>query len=136
MKFVLDCSVAASWCFEDETTSYTEKVLTTLNKNYQARVPSLWPFEMSNVLLLAERKKRVGLLTISTFKNTLSILPIEVDHGATDRALDTIFELGREMQLTAYDAAYLELAFREKIPLASLDKTLVRAAREINIAIF
>lgn len=136
MKFVLDCSVAASWCFEDETTPYTEKVLTSLSKNYLARVPSIWPFEMSNVLLLAERKKRVSLLTISTFKNTLSILPIEVDHGATDRALDTIFELGREMQLTAYDAAYLELAFREKIPLASLDKTLLRAAREINITTF
>lgn len=136
MKFVLDCSVTMSWCFEDEIDDYTENVLNALSQNYQARVPTIWKYEISNVLLLTERKKRISLLKANNFKNALSSLPITVDHGATDRALDTIFELGRELQLTAYDASYLELAFREKIPIATNDKELIKAAKKISIERF
>jgi len=137
MKFVLDCSVTMSWCFEDESNIYTENVLDSLqNKEYEARVPPIWKLEVINVLLLTERKKRISNHVASNFKNILNILPISIDLFSTDRTFDTVYELARELHITAYDAAYLELAIRENIPLATLDNDLVKAAKKIKIKLF
>lgn len=136
MKFVLDCSVTMAWCFEDEINAYTEKVLTALQKNHEAKVPPLWKLEVINTLLGAQRKKRISLFAANNFKNALTSLPVQVDHASTDRSFDTVFELACQLQLSAYDAAYLELAFREKIPLATLDMALLKAAKKLNIERF
>lgn len=136
MKFTLDCSVTLAWCFEDEATTYTESILNCLKRNSHAKVPPIWRLEVINVLLLAERKNRINTLIANNFKNTLTVLPIEVDSSADERIFDTVYELGRELKLTAYDAAYLEIALREKIPVATLDAALIRAAKKINIEIF
>lgn len=136
MKFVLDCSVTMTWCFEDENTSYTEKVLNCLREGYEAKVPSLWKLEVCNVLLLAERKKRIMAHTANNFKFALTVLPIKIDNTVNDRIFDTVFELARELQLTVYDATYLELALREKFPIATLDSALIKAANKIGIKRF
>ncbi len=125
-----------AWCFEDETNAYTETVLDKLNSGQTALMPTIWKFGVSNVLLIIQRKQRISLLKANNFKNALTSLPIHIDHGSTDRAFDTVFEIGRELGLTAYDSAYLELAFREKIPLAIQDKALIKAAQEISVDIF
>src|SRR5262249_45241568 len=108
MKFVLDCSVTMAWCFEDESNTYSENILNSFQKNYIATVPSIWRLEVANVLLLSERKKRINSLTANNFKNALTTLPIDVDLLADKRVFDTVYELGRELNLTIYDATYLE----------------------------
>ncbi len=133
MKFVLDCSVTMAWCFEDEVNEYTEKVLDFLQKKNEARVPPIWKLEVINVLLLAQKKKKIDGLIATNFKNALLNLPIHIDHTATDRAFETVFEIGKECDLTSYDASYLELAFREKIPIATQDNALIKAARKIHV---
>ncbi|MFT3741412.1 MAG: type II toxin-antitoxin system VapC family toxin [Gammaproteobacteria bacterium] len=134
-SFVLDCSVTMSWCFEDEKTQYSEKILASLN-GHVAKVPPLWPIEVSNVLLLTIRKQCISPLIAHQFKSALATLPIEIEEAATKRVFDTVFTLAQELKLTAYDATYLELAQREKIPLASLDKQLIHAAEKMNIPLF
>lgn len=136
MKFVLDCSVTMSWCFEDEINDYTENVLTSLRKQNSAIVPPIWKLEVANVLLLAQRKKRISSLIANNFKSSLGALPIHTDLSANDRIFDTVYELARELQLTAYDAAYLELALREQVPLATQDSALILAAKAIKIILF
>jgi predicted nucleic acid-binding protein len=136
MNFVLDCSVTMAWCFEDEMSVYTENVLEALRKGRSAKVPPIWRLEVANVLLLSERKKRISRLISNNFKNALTSLPITIDSLANDRIFDTVYELAHELSLTIYDAAYLELALRERIPIATLDTDLSRAAKKIHIEIF
>jgi predicted nucleic acid-binding protein len=136
MKFVLDCSVTMAWCFEDESNSYTESVLDSLLKGHEAKVPPLWRLEVSNVLLLAIKKRRINSLIANNFKNTLTQLPIQTDESASERVFDTVFELGKELDLTAYDAAYFELALRENIPIATQDSQIIKAAKKQKIKIF
>ncbi|MBV8801703.1 MAG: type II toxin-antitoxin system VapC family toxin [Gammaproteobacteria bacterium] len=135
MKFVLDCSVTMAWCFEDETNPYTEWILDSLSKGYEAIVPPLWRLEVINVLLLAIRKNRINSLTAHNFKNTLTQLPITIVENASGRVFDTVFELAKELNLSAYDAAYFELAFREKIPIATQDLAVIKAAQRQKIAV-
>lgn len=133
MKFVLDCSITMAWCFEDKSEAYSESILSALKNGYLARVPPIWKLEVCNVLLITERKKRIDSFIANNFKNALSVLPISVDNSANDRVFDTVFELARELRLTVYDTAYLELAIREKIPIASLDRALIEAARKVHV---
>ncbi len=133
MKFVLDCSVTMAWCFEDEGNTYTEKILDFLQKKNEARVPPIWKLEVINVLLLAEKKKRIDRLIAANFKNALLHLPIHIDHTATDRVFETVFEIAKECDLSSYDASYLELAFREKIPIATQDEALIKAASKVHV---
>ncbi|MCL5884153.1 MAG: type II toxin-antitoxin system VapC family toxin [Deltaproteobacteria bacterium] len=132
--FVLDCSVAMAWCFGDETNPYSEAVLQGLADN-GAVAPSIWPLEMANVLLVAERRKRISKAQSRRFVELLQALPIAVDDVSAARAWDGVLSLAREQQLSAYDAAYLELAMREGLPLATLDGALRKAARSCGVAL-
>ncbi len=131
-EFVLDCSITMAWCFEDESTAFTEFVLDGLQDS-SAKVPNLWPLEVANVLLIAERKKRLSFFQAVNFKSSLEALPIIIDPLTSSRAFETIFELAREYKLTSYDAAYLELAWREKLPLCTLDAALKKTAQTIGV---
>ena len=128
--FVLDCSVAMAWCFEDEANEKSQNCLQYLKKS-KAVVPSIWSLEVMNVLQVSEKKKRIQAEQSNLFIKLLSILPIEVDLSSNlNKGITTI---SREYGLTTYDAAYLELAVRKKIPLASLDKLLCRMAKMANV---
>lgn len=129
--FVIDCSITMAWCFEDESNDYTDTILEKL-KEATAIVPTIWPLEVANVLLLSKKNKRITEVQSASFVDALSALPIVVDPSTTSRAMHSIFALARQSDLTVYDAAYLELAIRERIPLFTLDKGLIKAAKKWN----
>jgi predicted nucleic acid-binding protein len=125
---VLDNSVTMAWCFDDEATPYTEELLNWCASGVTVHVPSIWPLEVTNVLLNAQRKGRVTDKRIEEFLEVLSKLPIHIDPVSMKRAAYDIRKLAQSHRLTSYDAAYLELAIREALPLASLDGDLKKAA--------
>lgn len=133
-RFVLDTSVAASWFFEDEGGDYSSAVLESLN-NAEAFVPSLWSLEITNVLIIAERRKRCSEAEAARFIELLDNLPITIDEDTAQRAMNTTYQLAREYGLTAYDAAYLELAMRLGAPLATSDRQLAEAAHKAGVDI-
>jgi predicted nucleic acid-binding protein len=128
--FVVDTSVATAWCFEDEATKITEAALDRL-LDEQALVPAIWPLEVANVLLVAERRGRLSEAQATRFAQLVGQLPIDVDDAATD--VPSIIAAGRQHGLSAYDASYLVLAERHGIPLATLDRDLARAARKAGV---
>lgn len=132
--FVLDCSMAMAWCFEDETTSYSEAVLDLL-ETHQAIVPAIWFLEVGNVLLVAERRKRLSSEQAIAFKSALTALPIVADDSPAIKGIHTIFDLAKQHNLSTYDAAYLEVAYHHKLPIATLDNALKKAAIAMKIEI-
>ena len=130
--FVLDCSVAVAWLFDDEATPETDALLDRL-KDAGALVPGLWRLELGNVLTRAEREKRIPGSRIAAYLDLLDRLPITTDTETESRAFREILALAREQGLTTYDAAYLELAMRRGVGLATRDNALVRAARRVQV---
>jgi predicted nucleic acid-binding protein len=94
----------------------------------EALVPAIWPLEVATCLLVAKRRKRINEAQLARLVELLRSLPVIVDRGTLDRVMGAVLPLAREYKLSAYDAAYLELAMREGIPLASRDDRLVEAA--------
>lgn len=134
-SFVLDCSLAMAWCFEDETSEYSEHVL-DVAAQFNAWVPALWSVEVSNSLVVAERRKRLSHVKSMAFREYLGALMIEVDDYLLKKPIGIILDLAKETGLTAYDAAYLELAIRRSLPIATLDQELKSAAKKIGIEIY
>lgn len=132
MPYVLDASVALAWCFEDEATPGTDALLERLTED-TAITPSLWELEVVNVLLLAERRGRITESQTARFVTLLAQLPIHVDSAGPD--MGSVLATGRHHGLTAYDAAYLVLAEREGIPLATLDAKVRAAAQAAGVSV-
>jgi predicted nucleic acid-binding protein len=130
MPFVLDASVAMAWCFEDETTAGTEAMLDRLTED-PAVVPSLWELEVANVLLVGERQGRLTEFQSARFVELLGRLPINVDLAPPE--MTTLLAVGRRHGLSADDAAYLVLAERDGVPLATQDDKLRAAARSAGV---
>ncbi|HEV2278368.1 MAG TPA: type II toxin-antitoxin system VapC family toxin [Acidobacteriaceae bacterium] len=124
MAFVLDVSVTAAWAFSDEVNPHAFAILSRMDKDH-ALVPPLWWFEVRNVLIVNERRKRITESATAAFLRRLAQLPIQVESLPQEPA---ILRLARAHGLSVYDAAYLELAMREGISLATEDAGLVRAA--------
>lgn len=124
-----------SWCFADEATPYSRAVLAALENTY-AIVPALWPFEIGNALVSAERRNRISQQGVAEFLHILAQLPIQIERRETLWLWHATLELARSLRLTAYDAAYLDLARRERLSLATLDEDLVSAAHTIGIPVF
>lgn len=133
--FVIDNSVVMAWCFEDESNAYTDGIQEMLI-DHKALVPAIWPLEVANVLLVAERKKRISKANSGHFIALLSQLPITVEPTEPDRIFHETFALARQYLLSSYDASYLELAIRKGLPIASQDKAIIRAAKSIQLEIF
>ena len=131
---VLDASVALSWCFKNEATEAADRVLERL-ADEAASVPVIWHLEVANVLALSERRRRITPAASTGFIAMIESLTIVVDDETPSRAFGRVLDLAREERLTAHDAAYLELAMRLGVPLASKDGDLCDAAERVGVSV-
>ena len=131
-RLVLDASIAMSWCFPDEENPYARTVLRKLREG-EAVVPSIWPLEIANALVVSERRGRLKFGEDSEFLTLVQGLEIEIDAQTSAQAFGETLSLARRHALSAYDAAFLELALREGLPLATLDSALRKAARKTGV---
>jgi len=134
--FVVDASVALCWYFEDQKTSYAEAAFDCLAEGGRTLVPAIWLLEVINALVLAERLKRISSAQLEACVTDLQDLPVEVDLSGIQRIYSPVLRLSRQHRLTCYDAAYLELALFEGLPLATLDRNLRAAARHSGVELF
>jgi predicted nucleic acid-binding protein len=134
-RFVLDGSVALSWCFPDEKSRRTQRLLESL-RGASVAVPSLWLLEVSNALLSGERRGRLTEAEATEALRLLGRLPVDVDQCWGLPFASDVLAIARQYELTAYDAAYLELARRRKLPLATLDGSLRRAAKRAGVTLY
>ena len=134
-RVVVDCSVVMAWCFDDEADVYADGVLAALTTT-EGVVPGLWLLEVANVLTVAERRKRLTPADTTQFLDFLEQLPIEVDTTYPARGDHEILAICREYGLSAYDAAYLGLAMREGVSLATRDKALRAACKKSGVSLF
>jgi predicted nucleic acid-binding protein len=128
MPFVIDASATLPWCFEDESTPWTETLLDRLSAGEQAFAPAHWPIEVSNGLLIALRRNRIQPGRTELFWDKLASLPIAVEPPLSLDQVKAVFALCTQHSLTFYDGTYLELAKRTAFPIATLDGALRRAA--------
>jgi predicted nucleic acid-binding protein len=133
--FVADASATLPWCFEEEGTPATEALLERLRSGETAVVPAHWPTEVMNGLMMAVRRGRIGLETASRFARDLGALPIRIEPPHSPGNWDAVIRVATEYKLTVYDAAYLELAKRIALPLASLDGDLRKAAQAAGLVL-
>jgi predicted nucleic acid-binding protein len=131
MPFVLDASIALAWAFVDEDDPRATAALARIRTD-EALVPSIWWFEIRNTLVVNERRGRLMEADTAAFLRTLSRLAVTIDRQPGDAEILT---LARRHRLSVYDAAYLELAQRDTIPLATLDRELIGAARAERISL-
>ncbi|HKS61553.1 MAG TPA: type II toxin-antitoxin system VapC family toxin [Xanthobacteraceae bacterium] len=131
MAFVIDASVAACWFFPDETDPIASQAWLRVHDD-TAIVPAHWWFEIRNTMLIGERRARLTEQQITFAMERLARMAIRHDPIPYDA---DVFALARKHRLTFYDAAYLELAQREGLALATLDDKLVAAARSEQIAL-
>src|SRR3954447_4177928 len=134
-EFVLDGSVTMAWYFKDEMSDYADAVRDGMDQS-QAVVPSLWPLEVANTIVMGERRKRSTPAQAAVWLGLLSVLPIVVDGETTARAWGNTLGLARAHNLSAYDAAYLELAMRRGVPIATLDEKLRNVAQAVGVLLF
>jgi predicted nucleic acid-binding protein len=132
MAFVLDASVTACWAFADEDHPAAERAFLSLQAG-EAVVPALWWFEVRNVLIVNERRGRIHERETEAFLRALAQLRIRIDREPEQAE---VLRMARERGLSVYDAAYLELASRERLTLATLDRKLEDAARFVGVSLF
>ncbi len=133
MIFVLDCSVAISWCLQDEDNAYANAILNIISGVNQSIVPAFFWLEISNVMWVAERRNRNTREQNDTAITILQNLPIIVDSKSVTETITTTLNLARQYNLAVYDAAYLELAIREGLLLATIDEKLANTAKNLAI---
>lgn len=131
MAFVLDASIAAAWGFKDEASPLAELAARRL-KNEIALAPRIWWYEIRNLLVINERRQRITASDSAGFLKLLASHPIQIDPVDDEEA---IFRFARRYRLSFYDAAYLALAAREGLPLATLDTALQSAAVSAGVAL-
>lgn len=134
MSFVLDTSVTMAWLFEDESSKKTDAILKRLDTE-EAIVPELWLYEVANVLVMGERRKRLKEAQSRRFTELLTELPIQIIEKNNQSVWGNVLAVAREYKLSACDASYLELAMTEGLPLATLDKGLKKAAKMSGITL-
>lgn len=134
-EFVVDCSVTLVWFFKDELNAFADNVLHEAASSTLV-IPGLWALELTNALVVGERRRRCTREQSQTFLTNLSSLSFEIDRLSDSVAFSDTIHLARHHDLSAYDACYLELAIRRNIPLATLDKRMQSAAKEANVELF
>ena len=132
MSIVLDASISLAWLFDDEVTPEIDEIFDAIAIS-GAVVPGLWRLEVANGLKMAARRGRMTLDYRGASLARLSDLPIEIDAETNSHAWQATLHLADRYELTPYDAAYLELAQRRRLPLATLDGRLARAAVDAGV---
>lgn len=132
MACVIDASLTVAWAFDDEATPYTEHVLEQLRHD-SALVPPIWTVEVANALVVGQRRGRLTHAQAAAFATFLLSLRITVDQPRVESDLGPLVALASAQALSAYDAAYLDLAMRERLPLATLDVRLRQAAANLGV---
>jgi predicted nucleic acid-binding protein len=135
VTFVLDNSVAMRWCFDDATHPYAESILDRLGGGDDAVVPLIWFYEASAVLSRAQNRGTLDGQKANDFIAELQALNIGADEESAARILSDVHRLAVAHRLTSYDAAYLELALRRNLPLATLDDDLIRASTIAGVSL-
>ena len=133
--FVADASVAVAWCTPAQASAITDRLLDDILAGSTVAVPPLWPYEVANALLILWRRKKLDRDDYSEARMLLDRLRVSVDNDGPRLAATRIGDLAMEHELTVYDAAYLELAVRKQIPLASCDQSLNRAAQRLGVTL-
>jgi predicted nucleic acid-binding protein len=131
----VDASVALAWCFPDEASDYADSVLVAV-ENQTVIVPAIWAVEITNALRVGERRKRIRQPDVRRFIELVNGLRVVEDGQLFADTASNILPLAREYDLSAYDAAYLDVAVRHEIPLATLDGALQKACKTAGINIF
>lgn len=132
--FIADASLTLAWCFLDEATSSTAELFEQAAER-SIVVPDFWQLEVANALFVAEKKGRIDLVRTEQFLVLLSHLEIAFDGQGIAHAFEQLLPLARAHGLTTYDATYLELALRTKLPLATLDDPLRKAAKKAGVTL-
>jgi predicted nucleic acid-binding protein len=132
VSFVLDSSVALSWCFGDEQSPEARKVL-NLARTEPIFVPTLWHVEMANVLGIAFRRQRLWENDLAIDLRLFATLDLHTDTTIPPISRSVLLPLMQAYSLTAYDAVYLELALRLDMPLATLDQELASASKDSGV---
>ena len=127
MNLVLDASTTLTWAFDDEGDEESDRILGLL-RDVSAVVPPLWELEVANGLAVAVRRGRMESVEAARFARLVLALPIAVEPAQRGRPLDAVLRLAERHGLSVYDASYLDLALRYRIPLATRDRSLARAA--------
>lgn len=136
MDWVLDSSLALAWVLPDEMSNQADHFLAQISQRDLFWVPALWWYEVSNAITMAHRRQRLAEADRIRLLELYGMLPIQTD---ADLNLDTVWQLhslAQEYTLSAYDAAYLELAQRKGLGLATLDRRLVKAAQRSGVNVF
>jgi predicted nucleic acid-binding protein len=127
--------VALAWYFEDESSEYADLVLAHIRTD-GALVPAVWPLEIANSLIVAERRKRLSSSSVERGLGIMSDLPITIATNTIEDAFGSCVSLARSHDLSAYDATYLTLAVTHDLPLATEDRKLRRVATRIGVPLF
>ena len=134
-RFVLDASIVLTWCFPDENAALAQHVADRFTHGDTAVAPCFWPHEVLNALLAGEKRKRISIALVQSFLDDLAALPVELKQSPSGIVFDRIQSLSRKYGLTAYDAAYLDLALDSGLPLATLDEDLVSACKKATVGL-
>lgn len=126
-RFVLDASTVLTWCFPDEKAQKAQEISERIASGDTVVVPAFWMHEVMNALLVGERRNRLTPELTQAFTADLNRLPVDVDVTTREIVFNPTQALCRKHSLTAYDAAYLEIALRGGYPLATADEDLRRA---------
>lgn len=129
---VLDASSVLAWCFEDEGGPEADALIDRVAAS-GAIVPAIWPLEVANALVVAQRRGRITGDDSASYLGMLGELPVIVDGATASHAFHETIALARDLGLSAYDAAYLELAARTGLPIATADGALRRAAERAGL---
>ncbi len=132
---IVDASVTLAWCLEDENSGFADHVLDRVVAE-GAAAPAHWPLEVANGLLSAERHGRLTVDETARARQLIDALDIEVVPVELPTATGTVLDTAREFALTAYDAAYLDLARFRGIPLATIDEPLIAATKSAGVQVF
>ena len=131
--FVADASVAVAWVHPAQATEETAALLRAMAAGASIVVPSLWPLEVANALVVLVRRGKLTEVERQSALGWLRGLPVRVDHEAASLAFTNLSELASQHALSVYDATYLELALRQKLPLGAKDGPLRKAALKSGV---
>jgi predicted nucleic acid-binding protein len=131
--FVADASVAVSWVHPAQATADTDAMLDAIAEGATLEVPALWPLEVANALLVLVRRRKLTEGERRTALEWLRGLRVRIDHESALLAFSRLSELAAAHQLSVYDAAYLELAHRRRVPLGCKDGPLRKAAKQLGV---